>query len=143
MRVSEPQPLSHPHTASSPLPLLSPLMWPHRRRRHCSTATALSVSPRALAPAPLTGLFNTRQVLLATFDQALHTLPAIPATATEAEVEAARGEANTEALLRRLHDEVLGIPMTPGTNFAGEGGASSHRHRHASANVTRYAAPLS
>jgi thimet oligopeptidase len=59
------------------------------------------------------GLFNTRQVFLATFDQRLHTIPA------PAEGEgAAPAKVDTEALLRELHETILGIPMTPGSNFA-------------------------
>jgi thimet oligopeptidase len=90
------------------------------------------------------GLTNTRQVFLATLDQRLHSLPAIPppeglfaeiaaakdaassggadaAAATAAlakRAAAAVAEVDIEGVLRRLHDEVLGIPWTPGTNFA-------------------------
>jgi thimet oligopeptidase len=99
------------------------------------------------------GLTNTRQVFLATLDQRLHSLPAIPppegllaeiaaaaaakdaasgtaaAAAGSAEADAATAalakraaaavaEVDIEGVLRRLHDEVLGIPWTPGTNFA-------------------------
>ena len=51
------------------------------------------------------GLANTRQVFLATFDQRLHTLPSS---------SAAPVPVDTSALLAQLHDEILGIPMTPG-----------------------------
>lgn len=54
------------------------------------------------------GLFNTRQVFLASFDQALHTLPSDSGEPTKVD---------TGAQLVALHQEVLGIPMTPGTNF--------------------------
>jgi len=71
--------------------------------------------------ARLAGLFNTRQVLLATFDQELHTLPAIPPDADDAALAAARAATDTDALLRRLHHDVLRIPMTHDTNFGGAG----------------------
>jgi len=98
------------------------------------------------------GLTNTRQVFLATLDQRLHSLPAIPppegllaeiaaaaaakdaasgtaAATSSAEAAAAAAalakraaaavaEVDIEGVLRRLHDEVLGIPWTRGTNFA-------------------------
>lgn len=70
------------------------------------------------------GLANTRQVFLATLDYTLHSLPAIPAprsyvgaTAADAVVETPV-EVGTAALLEKLHADILGIPHTPGTNFA-------------------------
>ncbi len=103
-----------------------------------------------------TALLNTRQVFLAQFDMALHSLPAeappadldltpllpkptaapaeaapssapAPAAAAAAAAAAAGlpptlsflGSAvGTEGLLTSLHDTLLKIPMTPGTNFA-------------------------
>jgi hypothetical protein len=56
------------------------------------------------------GLLNMRQVFLSTFDQELHRLPAAADASSSKEV-------NTAVLLERLHREVLGIPVTPGTNF--------------------------
>jgi Zn-dependent oligopeptidase len=63
-------------------------------------------------------------VLLATFDQRLHTLPAT--------TSAASAPPDTGALLTELHDRILRIPLTPGTNFAASfghlaGGYSSVR----------------
>lgn len=48
--------------------------------------------------------------MLATFDQRLHTLPALAGAAPPA--------VDTAALLRELHTTVMGIPMSEGTNFA-------------------------
>jgi len=49
-----------------------------------------------------TGLLTKRQILLATFDQTIHTMP----------------KANTAAIWEQLAEKISGIPMTPGTNFA-------------------------
>lgn len=48
------------------------------------------------------GLLNKRQILLATFDQTIHT----------------SGTSNTAEVYARLSKEILGIPATPGTNMA-------------------------
>lgn len=78
------------------------------RKLPADVAAKLAASQRAHA-----GLVNTRQCMLALFDQALHTLPAAAAAG------GVGGEhPDTGALLARLHDDVLGISMTPGTNSA-------------------------
>lgn len=48
-----------------------------------------------------TGVFNLRQILLATFDQTIHTLP----------------KANTAEIYAKLANEILRIPATSGTNM--------------------------
>lgn len=48
-----------------------------------------------------TGVFNLRQILLATFDQTIHTM----------------AKANTAEIYARLASEILRIPSTPGTNM--------------------------
>lgn len=57
------------------------------------------------------GLANMRQVFLALFDMRLHSLPA------KVEDGQTAPKVDSEALLRDLHENVLGIPMTEGTNF--------------------------
>ncbi|KAL4236482.1 Thimet oligopeptidase [Mactra antiquata] len=47
------------------------------------------------------GVFNTRQILLGTFDQTIHT----------------RSEADTMSLYSQLSEELMGFPSTPGTNM--------------------------
>jgi len=70
------------------------------------------------------GLFNSRQVMLATLDFQLHNLAAVPpprsfvgTTAATAVIDVPP-EVAAAPLLERLHTEVLRIPITPGTNFA-------------------------
>ena len=82
--------MSRHHATGEPLP--------------AAMAQRLAASRRAHS-----GLFNTRQVMLATFDQQLHTLPA---------AAAAPPTVDTSAMLAALHDDLMGIPMTPGTNLA-------------------------
>lgn len=48
-----------------------------------------------------TGVFNLRQILLATFDQTIHT----------------QAKANTAEIFSKLSSEILRIPSTPGTNM--------------------------
>lgn len=82
--------MSRHHATGEPLP--------------AALAERLAASRRAHS-----GLFNTRQILLATFDQQLHTLPASAA---------APPPVDTAVMLKTLHDDLMGVPMTPGTNFA-------------------------
>ncbi|PVD23726.1 hypothetical protein C0Q70_16999 [Pomacea canaliculata] len=48
------------------------------------------------------GAFNLRQIVLATFDQTIHTQP----------------EADTAKVMSEMSEKILGIPSTPGTNMA-------------------------
>lgn len=70
------------------------------------------------------GISNMRQVFLATLDLTLHSLPAVPppcsyvGVSPEAAVVDLAPEVDTTALLQRLHDEMLGIPWTRGSNFS-------------------------
>ncbi|WP_348241909.1 M3 family metallopeptidase, partial [Salmonella enterica] len=48
-----------------------------------------------------TGVFNLRQILLATFDQTIHT----------------QAKANTAEIFSKLSSEILRISSTPGTNM--------------------------
>jgi thimet oligopeptidase len=48
------------------------------------------------------GVFNSRQIMLATFDQSIHTRP----------------EADTAALYSEFCQEIIGISVVPGTNMA-------------------------
>lgn len=77
--------------------------WRSGEQLPSELADKLAASHKAHA-----GLLNTRQVFLASFDQALHTLP------SDAPGPVA---VDTTALLVRLHADILGIPHTPGTNF--------------------------
>jgi len=48
------------------------------------------------------GVFNMRQITLATFDQTIHTRP----------------EVDTAAVFREVSEKILGVPVAPGTNMA-------------------------
>merc|ERR1711975_86933 len=77
----------------------------HRMSRHHESGDAI---PDALLQALIksrnanAGLLNMRQVVLASFDQAIHTV----------------AKADTAAELARLTDELMQVPATPGTNMA-------------------------
>ena len=77
------------------------------------------------------GLFNSRQVCLAQFDQALHALPAEGADAPRVD---------SVALLSQLHRDVVCIPLTEGTHFGASfahlvGGYNALYYGYAWANV--------
>jgi len=65
------------------------------------------------------GILNTRQVFLAALDQRLHTLDAIPPPAVHSPPRSggASDDVRSVEILRELHEKILGIPLTPGTNF--------------------------